>query len=245
VKAANRRSGGSSSSTRKEASASAPSLVSVLDGAGGLLVDLGLACAVAAGRGSEGSQPTKASKGSRPQATSSKNGSTTAQAKAKTKATTGAVAAGASATYDLGAYSSARALAAFFAAEAPAKTAMSTEALNFASERKRTSPEDETNIEVMVASQLGLAQRQWDEHGFEVFFFFPEASGRGCPVAVGLTSCAGLLGLAIQYRPADAQHLPTTIVVLTNEMGIAKIPHMLLNTVAEQLRLPLLTSFSD
>ncbi|CAE7342527.1 unnamed protein product [Symbiodinium pilosum] len=91
----------------------------------------------------------------------------------------------------------------------------------------------------MLLSQLAPPPRSWDDRGLQVIEL--EGGGRQ---AVGLCSCGGLLGLALQW-PGQAPNgggvvaaKPVTAVVLCNELSMAAVPSQLLGHVADALRLP-------
>ncbi|CAE7858930.1 unnamed protein product, partial [Symbiodinium microadriaticum] len=91
----------------------------------------------------------------------------------------------------------------------------------------------------MLLSQLAPAPRSWDDRGLQVMEL--EGSGKS---ALGLSSCGGLLGLALQW-PGQALNgsgaaaaKPVTAVVLCNELSMAAVPSQILGRVADALRLP-------
>lgn len=91
----------------------------------------------------------------------------------------------------------------------------------------------------MLLSQLAPAPRSWDDRGLQVM----ELEGCG-KSALGLSSCGGLLGLALQW-PGQALNgsgaaaaKPVTAVVLCNELSMAAVPSQILGRVADALRLP-------
>lgn len=80
-------------------------------------------------------------------------------------------------------------------------------------------------------SQLAPPARAWDERGLQVIELEDTAHS-----AVGLGSCGGLLGYAIQWSAPASK--PVTAVVLCNQLSMLSVPSQVIARVVDAMRLP-------
>ncbi|CAJ1458948.1 unnamed protein product [Effrenium voratum] len=116
---------------------------------------------------------------------------------------------------DLSCAASARSLATVLAAACPVKDARPVHG-------REEGPASGGSMSFLF-SQLAPPLRAWDERGLQLMGDAPSNA------ALGLTSCGGLLGCAVQWPGSK----PITAVVLCNELSMAAVPSQMVVAVCE------------
>jgi len=125
---------------------------------------------------------------------------------------------------DMSCASSARSLAAVLASASPVSQSRHQHSQEQAGDAAGSSMS-------FLFSQLAPPARAWDERGLQVI----ELENTSHP-AVGLGSCGGLLGYAIQWSAQASQ--PVTVVILCNELSMMSVPSQVLARVVDAMQLP-------